>query len=78
MRYMRCKCGQSECYTSMGHPRCKGCPHCNTTLEEAPELHREPEPHDWRIEWAVDRKTGEKWQERICLRCMKRERVREQ
>jgi hypothetical protein len=62
----------------MGHPSCSGCEKCNTTLEEGPESHREPTPHDWREEWAIDQKSGERWQERVCLQCMKRERVEAQ
>ena len=77
MRYMRCKCGKHTCWTSMGHPRCSGCEECNTTLEEYPDMHTEPEPHDWRVEWRIDPDNGVRWQERVCLRCMKREKVEE-
>ena len=76
MRYMRCKCGKSECWTSMGHPTCSGCPECNTTLEESPEYHTDPTPHDWgEPEWCIDPQTGERWQERTCILCLKREKI---
>lgn len=59
----------------MGSPSCSGCEKCNTTLEESPEHHQTPEPHDWREEWTIDPKTGERGKERICLRCYQREAV---
>lgn len=70
MRYMRCKCGDSFAWTSMRHPSCSGCPKCNTTLEESPSLHIEPTPHEWKISWNIDGVSGERFQERQCLRCM--------
>lgn len=75
MRYMRCECGKSEAWTTMGHPSCSACPKCGKTLAESPDGHREPEPHDWLVEWKIDAKTGERWQERICGRCHKSERL---
>ena len=61
----------------MGHPSCAGCPDCNTTLEEGPELHRTPSPHDWREEYElVDKQTGATRKIRLCLRCLKKEEVR--
>lgn len=73
MRYMRCKCGKREAWTSMGVPDCAGCPDCNTTLEESPEHHSEPAPHEWREEWTIDKQTGERSQIRVCLRCHRKE-----
>lgn len=75
MRYMQCRCGKHTCYTSMGSPSCRGCEECKTTLAEGPDGHRTPEPHQWEVEWKVDPKTGDRWQERICLRCLITERV---
>ena len=75
MRYMRCKCGELTCWTTMGSPQCVGCPKCNTTLAESPEGHDTPAEHDWREEWTIDKATGERGKERVCLRCYKREAV---
>lgn len=73
MRYMRCKCGKHECWTTMGSPECVGCEVCGTTLDESADQHSAPIDHDWREEWTIDKKTGERGKERVCLRCMKRE-----
>ena len=59
----------------MGHASCDGCDECNTTLEESPEWHREPEPHDWREEFDVDKTSGARSKERVCVRCQRREPV---
>lgn len=75
MRYMRCKCGKDTCWTTMGHPDCDGCPECHTTLAEGPDGHREIAPHDWREEWTIDKQTGERGKERICVQCRTREPV---
>ncbi len=75
MRYMRCKCGKAECWTSMGSPECNGCNECKTTLAESPTGHRDLAPHEWHEEWAIDKKTGDRWKERVCVRCMKREKM---
>lgn len=75
MRYYRCECGKSEAWSSMGVARCRGCPDCGRTLEEHPDDHRPPSPHDWREEWRIDRTTGERWQVRECNRCHREERV---
>ena len=45
MQYYRCKCGKSTAYGTMGPNPCDGCYECGTTLDQAPELHRTPEPH---------------------------------
>lgn len=75
MRYMRCRCGVNEAWTSMGSPACRGCEACGTTLAESPDGHREPVPHDWREEWKINPVTGERHRERVCLRCMDSEVV---
>jgi len=69
MRYLRCKCGKREAWSSMGVPRCDGC-ECGTTLDEHPADHTAPEPHRWGDpEWKLDPKSGERWQVRYCLAC---------
>lgn len=76
MRYMRCQCGESTCWTSMGHPSCAPCETCGTTLAESPAGHVPVTEHRWsEPAWKIDAKTGERWQERTCVACMKRERV---
>lgn len=75
MRYYRCKCGKHQAWSSMGVADCGGCDECQTTLAEGPNGHRDIAPHEWREEWEIDKESGERWKERICLRCMKRERV---
>lgn len=57
----------------MGSPSCVGCGECNTTLAEGPNGHRSPDAHEWREEWTIDRQTGERGKQRICLRCMRTE-----
>lgn len=70
MRYMRCKCGKRECWTSMGHADCDGCEKCNTTLEEHPDDHREPIPHVIGMRWKIDQQTGERYIATNCTRCL--------
>ena len=60
MRYMRCKCGERQCWTSMGHADCDGCTTCGTTLEEHPEYHRTPTPH--KFETKYDEYTGKPYE----------------
>ena len=72
MRYLRCKCGKREAWTSMGVPRCTGCEKCGTTLDETPGTHEAPHPHTWSApEWGIDPKTGERWTFVRCLDCMR-------
>jgi hypothetical protein len=76
MRYLRCRCGRDEAWSSMGSPACEGCDVCHTTLASHPAEHRTPAPHLFReSKWHVDRRTGERWQERRCVRCHHRERI---
>ena len=75
MRYMRCKCGKREAWTTMGHYACQGCEECGTTLAESPDGHSTPIPHDWREQWKQSRADEPPQKERICLRCMKREDI---
>jgi hypothetical protein len=46
MQYMKCKCGKSECWTSMGHPSCDVCEDCGSTLGYGPNSHPEQTPHE--------------------------------
>lgn len=75
MRLYRCKCGENASWSSIGVASCEGCDLCNTTLEEYAGLHKTPEPHRWSVEWVIDKKTGDRWQERVCVRCYHRERL---
>lgn len=47
MRYVRCKCGASEGWTSMGRTRCFACPECGSDMAESPKGHLDPLPHDF-------------------------------
>ncbi len=75
MRYFRCKCGEHTAWSSMGVPSCDGCDTCGTTLAESPNSHTEIQPHDWREEWIIDKQTGERSKQRMCLQCMRKEPV---
>ena len=78
MRYMRCKCGARECWTSMGHATCDPCEDCGTTLAESPNGHVPVTEHRWsEPRGEIDAKTGERWQQRTCVACMKTERITE-
>ncbi len=59
MQYYRCKCGAAESWGSMGPDPCYGCAKCGTTLDLAPNLHRDPIPHEM-IEGTVMTDDGEK------------------
>jgi hypothetical protein len=54
-------------------PDCQGCDECKTTLAQGPELHRDIAPHEWQNRWTVDKVTGQRGKERICLHCYKHE-----
>lgn len=73
MRYMKCRCGKHEAWTTMGSPACRGCDVCGVTLAEGPEGHRTPEPHQWQEEWTIDPQTGERGKKRFCMTCNKHE-----
>lgn len=79
MRYLRCKCGEHEAWTTDAWPECDGCEKCKTTLAGSATGHGEIAPHDFgEPEWKVDAKTGERWQERRCRRlyCRAKERIK--
>lgn len=46
MRDFRCKCGKATAYGSMDPGPCATCEDCGSDLASAPNLHREPAPHD--------------------------------
>lgn len=46
MRNFRCKCGKTTAYGSMEPGPCATCEDCGSDLASAPNLHREPAPHD--------------------------------
>ena len=46
MIYFRCKCGESQSWSSMGQPRCRRCSKCGSNLATSPEFHDEPKPHE--------------------------------
>lgn len=72
MRYYRCRCGKAEALSSMGVSPCQGCAACQTTLEESPDLHRVPEPHDEVVETVTTTHAGETVtkERRYCRRCI--------
>ena len=47
MQYYRCKCGKAEAWGSMPPYQCSSCKHCGSDLAQAPDLHRDPVPHDF-------------------------------
>ena len=65
MRYMRCQCGERQCWTSMGHPSCDVCEQCGSTLAEGPNGHVEQTPHEFYAEIRQGRV------ETRCIRCDK-------
>jgi hypothetical protein len=73
VQFYRCRCGKHTAFGSYGPYACEGCPDCNTTLEQHPDYHRVPEPHQFEDEYDVDRKTGETFVVRICQVCNRRE-----
>ena len=74
MRYLRCKCGEHEAWTSMGSRSCVSCDKCGTTLAEAPDLHREPEPHKW-SEPQIEGSVSAPCYFRRCQQCGRREAI---
>ena len=69
MVYYRCKCGKHSSYGSMGPALCRRCDECGSDLATNPDLHREPKPHDWRVE-QVDTDNG-KQPRTYCRYCLK-------
>lgn len=71
MQYYRCKCGESESWGSIGPRQCDRCEKCGTTLNQSPEGHKEPEPHEWVTQY--NERTGKPYE--ICINCMKKKPV---
>lgn len=66
MRYLRCKCGKYEAWTTDDEIPCQGCPECNTTVVGHPDRHKTPEPHTPRMRYSSS--TG-KPERMYCVRC---------
>jgi len=66
MQYYRCKCGKTESWGSMGPRKCQGCSECGTTLNQGPEYHKTPEPHEWVTRYSEI--TGKPYE--VCINCM--------
>lgn len=67
MQYYRCKCGKREYFDGGMSPRaCQGCNECGTTLEQSPERHKTPEPHEWVPQY--NESTGKRESDR-CKNC---------
>lgn len=45
MRYLRCKCGRRQAWSSMGTWPCDRCDDCLSDLAEGPNEHHDPQPH---------------------------------
>ena len=66
MQHMRCKCGDSTLWTSMGAgPDCYGCEKCRTTFAKHSEHHRKLQPHEFGIRFNQD--TGKPY--KVCKKC---------
>lgn len=66
MRYLRCKCGKTEAWTTDGEIACQGCEVCNTTVVGHPDRHKEPAPHTPKMRYSSE--TG-KPSHMYCERC---------
>ena len=75
MIFYQCKCGERTSWSSMGVMSCVVCEKCGSTLAEGPNAHLAPQPHKWELQWHIDAQSGERWQERVCVRCRHTERV---
>lgn len=59
MQYYRCKCGRKEAWGSMSPPLCSRCPDCGTNLATAPDIHGEPQDHDFSLVEKVETDQGD-------------------
>ena len=66
MQYYRCKCGLRRMFGSDTPRPCEGCDQCNTTLEQDPDHHTTPEPHQWVTKY--NQNTGARKQ--VCRHCL--------
>lgn len=69
MRYLRCKCGKSEMWTTDGVYECQGCSECNTIFAGEPKYHKELKLH--KPVKRFSEKTGE-FSHYICETCCAR------
>lgn len=65
MRYLKCKCGKREAWTTDGFQDCQGCPECGTTYAGHPDNHRPLQPHDWGTQY--NENTGKPYKR--CKKC---------
>jgi hypothetical protein len=68
MRYYQCKCGELTAWSSMGVPRCLGCPKCGSDLAEGPNAHMDPRPHDFTASDSTEFH-GQKLTATVCRYC---------
>ena len=69
MMHYRCRCGKNTSFGSMPPPRCRGCDECGTNLASSPDLHHDPEPHNYQPT-SVETDEGTKTLTR-CTHCFK-------
>ena len=69
MQFYQCKCGNIQCWTSMGVPRCSKSPQCGSDLAQGSTEHSETVPHEYVKRY--DQFTGVPYQ--ICRACLRRE-----
>jgi hypothetical protein len=67
MQHYRCRCGKCTAFGSMPPYKCSGCDECNTTLEQHPDHHTVPEPHEYKTQY--NQNTGEPYER--CNWCMR-------
>mgnify|MGYP000940205575 CR=1 FL=1 len=65
MRYLKCKCGKKEMWTTDGLWPCQGCEECGTTFAGHPDGHKPLEPHQWGI--LFNEHTGNPY--KYCVHC---------
>lgn len=49
MKYLRCKCGKREAWTTDSSYDCQGCSECKTTLAVHSGFHKPLQPHAWEM-----------------------------
>lgn len=69
MRYLVCKCGKYEFWSSGVSPcKCQGCKECNTNICD----HGPLEEHDWKIKYNSNTGVPDR---RMCSKCFKYEKI---
>lgn len=56
MRYLKCKCGEHEMWTTDSPKDCQGCEKCGTTFAGFPDNYKPLQPHRWVVNF--DQNTG--------------------